>query len=65
MIARLLYKNQNELYTYLLKGYIQYDFIFTFETRKYIFYYTSKAIFVLKILKFQHFRSLNFMASYA
>ena len=33
----------------------------TFETRKYIFSYTCKAIFFLKILKSQNFRTLNFV----
>ena len=35
----------------------------TCETRKYVFYFTSKALFVLQIIKFQIFRYSNVMAS--
>ena len=35
----------------------------TFETRKNAFYFTSKALFVLEIIRFQHFRYSNIMTS--
>ena len=35
----------------------------TFETTKNIFYFTSKALFVLEIIKFKHFRYSNIMTS--
>ena len=37
----------------------------TFETRKNAFYFTSKALLVLEINKFQHFRYSNIMTSNA
>ena len=35
----------------------------TYETRKNAFYFTSKALFILEIIKFQHFRYSNIMTS--
>ena len=35
----------------------------TFETRKNVFYFTSKALFVLEIIKFELFRYSNVMTS--
>ena len=35
----------------------------TCETRKNVFYFTSKALFVLEKIKFQYFRLSNFMTS--
>ena len=35
----------------------------TCETRKNVFYFTSKTLFILEIIKFQHFRYSNIMTS--
>ena len=35
----------------------------TFETRKNAFHFTSKALLILEIIKFKHFKYLNIMMS--
>ena len=53
-----------------IKGCVHYIFPSLFyiskreKTRKNAFYFTSKALFVLEIIKFQHFRYSNIMTSW-